>query len=272
MSRDSDSANLTPHDARLELDQVVVGYNGHTALDSVTLEILQGAQVAVVGPNGAGKSTLFKAIVGLLPLRSGSITIHGLPLGHHRHCVGYIPQREEVDWRFPVTVYDVVAMGRYGHTGWMKRLGRRDKKLIEKAMEQMGIARLARRSISDLSGGQQQRVFLARTLVQEPHILLMDEPFNGVDAPTQEATLSLIDQLKSEGISVLVATHDLNLAARRFEKILLINRHLVAYGPADQVFQPANIRAAFSSHALFMEGMMIVDECCPGDEHMEHTH
>jgi ABC-type Mn2+/Zn2+ transport system ATPase subunit len=272
MSRDKNSSKHTPDEARLELQDVIVGYNGHTALDSISLEVPQGAQVAVVGPNGAGKSTLFKAIVGLLPLRGGSIKIHNLPIGHHRHCVGYIPQREEVDWHFPVTVFDVVAMGRFGHTGWMRNLGQRDKQLIQRAMEQMGIAHLGKRAISDLSGGQQQRVFLARTLVQEPHILLMDEPFTGVDAPTQDATLALIDQLKQDGITVLVATHDLNLAASRFERVLLMNRSVIAYGPPAQVFQPENIRSAFASHALFMDGVLVIDECCPGDEHMGHTH
>lgn len=272
MSRDNKDSKVIPSDARLELQDVTVGYNGHTALDSITLEVPQGAQVAVVGPNGAGKSSLFKSIVGLLPLRSGAIKIHNLPLGHHRHCVGYIPQREEVDWRFPVTVFDVVAMGRFGHTGWMKTIGPRDKQLIRRSLEQMGISHLSNRSIGDLSGGQQQRVFLARTLVQEPHILLMDEPFTGVDAPTQEATLAVIDQLKHDGITVLVATHDLNQAASRFERVLLINRKVIAFGPPEEVFQPENIRAAFSSHALFMNGVMVVDECCPGDEQMEHRH
>jgi ABC-type Mn2+/Zn2+ transport system ATPase subunit len=223
----------------------------------------------VVGPNGAGKSTLFKAIVGLLPLKSGSILIHDLPLGHHRHCVAYVPQREQVDWRFPVTVRDVVMMGRFGHSGWFRRQTRYDREVVYHSLAQMGIESLAGRSIGELSGGQQQRVFLARALAQEPHLLLLDEPFTGVDAPTQETTLELLERLKAERISVLVSTHDLNMAARRFEQVLLLNHRLIAFGSPSEVFRPELIRRAFSSQALIMDGLVLVDECCPGDDQRE---
>jgi ABC-type Mn2+/Zn2+ transport system ATPase subunit len=272
MTRTHSDHHPVSSDARLEVQQVTVGYNGHKALSDVSFEVLPGAQVAVIGPNGAGKSTLFKAMVGLLPLQSGRIMIHDLPLGHHRHCVAYVPQREEVDWRFPVTVWDVVMMGRFGHTGWLNRPNKHDAEMVQASMQQMDIAALANRSIRDLSGGQQQRVFLARALAQEPHILLMDEPFTGIDAPTQEATLELLDRLNHDHITVMVSTHDLDMAARRFEQVLLLNRRLVAFGPAEQVFRPENLRQAFAGHALFMDGMMVVDECCPGDEHREHAH
>jgi ABC-type Mn2+/Zn2+ transport system ATPase subunit len=257
--------------ARLELDQVSAGYNGQTILQNVSFQVPHGGQVAVVGPNGAGKSTLFKALVGLLPLRSGRILIHGQPLGHHQDCVAYVPQREAVDWRFPVTVYDVVLMGRYGRLGWLRRAGPKDRAAVLHALDQMGIADLARRSISDLSGGQQQRVFLARALAQEPHILLMDEPFTGVDVTTQETTLALLEQLKDQRVTTLVSTHDLNMAAQRFESVLLLNRRLIAYGPPAEVFAPGNIRQAFSGQVLFMEGeAMVVDQCCPPDEAHDH--
>ena len=252
--------------ARLELDHVTVSYNGHPALDDVTFEVPHGAQVAVVGPNGAGKSTLFKALVGLLPLRRGSICIHGKGLGQHKDCVAYIPQREEVDWRFPVTVQDVVMMGRFGKVGWLNRPAVQDQAIVRRSLEQMGIQELASQPIGDLSGGQQQRVFLARALAQEPHILLMDEPFTAVDASTQEATLQLLQHLKQQQVTVLVSTHDLPMASERFEKVLLLNHRLVAYGTPAEVFVNANISAAFGHQVLYMDGAVIVDECCAPDE------
>jgi ABC-type Mn2+/Zn2+ transport system ATPase subunit len=264
---------ITSANSRLDISHVTVAYNGLPALEDLTFQVPQGGQVAVVGPNGAGKSTLFKALVGLIPVRSGEIFIHDLPLGAHQTCVAYVPQREEVDWRFPLTVTDVVMMGRYGHTGWLRGVSRRDQQVTARCLEQMGIAHLADRSIGDLSGGQQQRAFLARALAQEPHILLMDEPFTGVDAPTQEATLELLHQLRAQQVSVLVSTHDLNMAAQRFDQVLLLNRRLIAYGPPEQVFSPENIRAAFSKQALVIDGLMVVDECCPGDtEHRTSEH
>ena len=257
--------------ARLEMDHVTVVYDGEAALDDVTLQVPHGARVAVVGPNGAGKSTLFKAMVGLLPLRAGRVLIHCQPLGHHVDCVAYVPQREEVDWRFPVTVADVVMMGRYGRMGWLRRPTNADRAAVMRGLEQLNIAELADRPIGELSGGQQQRAFLARALAQEPHILLMDEPFTGVDVSTQEITLRLLEDLKRQSVTVLVSTHDLNMAAQRFETVLLINRRLIAFGPAAQVFTTANLSAAFSGQVMFIDGGVVVDQCCGPDEH-EHTH
>ncbi len=256
--------------ARLEFEHVTVSYNGRPVLEDISFEVPHGAQVAVVGPNGAGKSTLFKALVGLLPVRSGQIRIHNQPLGRHQDCVAYIPQREEVDWRFPVTVWDVVMMGRLGKFGWFGRYSRHDRQVVDHALAQLGIADLAKHAIGELSGGQQQRAFLARAIAQEPHILLMDEPFTGVDIRTQEATLQLLEELKSQKVTVLVSTHDLNMAAERFELTALLNRKLVAFGPAQQVFQPQNISAAFSQ-VIFVNGAAVVDDCCGGDD-PEHDH
>jgi ABC-type Mn2+/Zn2+ transport system ATPase subunit len=259
--------------ARLELEHISVGYNGGLILRDLSLSVPHGGQVAVVGPNGAGKSTLFKALVGLLPLRNGRIFIHGEPLGHHKDCVAYVPQREEVDWRFPVSVAEVVMMGRFARLGWMRRPDKSDHQAVSQALEQMKIADLATRPIGDLSGGQQQRVFLARALAQEPHILLMDEPFTGVDAATQEATLALLERLKLQGVTTLVSTHDLNMAAQRFETVLLINKGLVAYGPPEQALSAEAIQRAFGGQVLFLNGVAaIVDDCCPGDEHHHHEH
>lgn len=256
--------NSLTQPAYLAVENITVSYNGHPALSDVSFQVPQGTRVAVVGSNGAGKSTLFKALVGLLPLKSGHILIHGLSLGHHLDCVAYVPQREEVDWHFPVTVSDVVMMGRYGQLGWFKRPGKKDHIVVARSLEQMGIANLALQPIGDLSGGQQQRVFLARALAQEPHILLMDEPFTGIDASTQEATLMLLDELKRLQVTVMVSTHDLNLAGSRFDQVLLLNRHLIAYGTPTQVFTPANVTNAFGAHAIFLDGKsVVVDDCCP---------
>jgi ABC-type Mn2+/Zn2+ transport system ATPase subunit len=252
--------------ARLDIDHACISYDGTTVLDDLTFQIPHGAQVAVVGPNGAGKSTLFKALVGLLPLRSGRILVHGEPLGSHQDCVAYIPQREEVDWRFPVTVADVVMMGRFGRQGLLGRASKEDKAAVAHSLQQLGVADLAQRPIGELSGGQQQRVFLARALAQEPHILLMDEPFTGIDVTTQDAVLNVLDQLRSQDVTVLVSTHDLNLAAQRFDLVLLLNRRLVAYGPPAEVFMPDPVRRAFGGQALMLGGMVVVDQCCPPDE------
>ncbi|HWQ04707.1 MAG TPA: metal ABC transporter ATP-binding protein [Longilinea sp.] len=266
-----DNEFLNAGTARLEFENVMVAYNGHPILDDLSFEVPHGAQVAVVGPNGAGKSTLFKALVGLLPLRKGQIRIHGLPLGQHKDCVAYIPQREEVDWRFPVTVEEVVMMGRFNNFGWLGKPTGEDHAVVLQSMDQLGITKLAKRSIGELSGGQQQRVFLARALAQEPHILLMDEPFTGVDVSTQEATLALLDDLRTLSVTVMVSTHDLSMAAERFERILLLKRRLIAYGPREQVFTRENIGAAFGKQALILDNIVVVDHCCPDDEH-EHLH
>lgn len=251
---------------RLALTNVSAGYNGHRALQDLTFQVPHGGQVAVVGPNGAGKSTLFKILVGLLPLQSGEILIHGQALGKHKDCVAYVPQRSEVDWRFPISVKDVVMMGRYNRQGWLGRADKNDRYAVQHALEQIGIADLARHAIGDLSGGQQQRVFLARALAQRPHILLMDEPFTAVDAATQETTLALLDKLKAAQVTVLVSTHDLNMAAQRFELVLLLNQRLIAYGTPQQVLSQENIQQAFGKHALFVGDLAVVDECCPPAE------
>jgi len=253
--------------ARLDVENISVAYDGEPVLREITFQIPHGARVAVVGPNGAGKSTLFKALVGLLPVRAGKIFIHDLPLGHHLDCVAYLPQREEVDWHFPVTVRDVVLMGRFGHQKWLQHSGRADREVARKSLQQMDIADMADRSISELSGGQQQRVFLARALAQEPHIFLMDEPFTGVDATTQVATLALLDHLRQQKVTVLISTHDLNLAASRFDAVLLLNHRLIAFGEPKLVFTPENLAQAFGSQMLKLpDGTVLVDDCCPPEE------
>jgi len=251
-----------PH--RLEVQNISIGYGEKTVLHDLSFQVPHGSRVAVVGPNGAGKSTLFKALVGLLPLQKGRILIHGEALGTHQDCVAYVPQREEVDWRFPVTVNDVVMMGRFAQMGWLKRATQHDHDAVQKSLHQMGIADLADQSIGQLSGGQQQRAFLARAIAQEPHILLMDEPFTGVDVTTQEASLRLLDHLQEKEVTAIVSTHDLNLASSRFDLVLLVNHRLIAFGTPQAVFLKENLAQAFGNSLLVMEnGMMLVDECCP---------
>ncbi len=261
-ARSLESERLVKEPARLDLEGVSVAYNGHRVLTDITCQIPHGARVAVVGPNGAGKSTLFKALVGLIPIASGRILVHGLPLGQHLDCVAYVPQREEVDWRFPLTVLDVVSMGRFRQRPRFGRASDEDRDIVWHSLEQMAIADLAKRSISELSGGQQQRVFLARALAQKPHILLMDEPFTGVDATTQESTMVILEQIKAQAVTVMVSTHDLNMAAQRFELTLLINGHLIAYGPPADIFTPSVIGEAFGGQVFFMEEGFVVDRCC----------
>jgi ABC-type Mn2+/Zn2+ transport system ATPase subunit len=249
----------------LELRAVSVAYGGRLALESVTLSIPHGAQVAVVGPNGAGKSTLFKAMVGLLPLRSGEMLIHGSAPGECHDPIAYVPQREEVDWRFPVTVSDVVAMGRYGRRGWLRRLSAVDRQVVLHSLRQLGIADLAPRPIGELSGGQQQRAFLARALAQEPHVLLLDEPFTGVDVATREATLDLLTRLRDRSVTVLVSTHDLDLAAGRFDQVVLLNRRLISAGRPEEVFTQEHLQAAFGGQMVVVDGKtIVVDQCCGG--------
>jgi len=253
--------------ARLEIDHIRVRYGERIVLEDISFQVPHGHRIAVVGPNGAGKSTLFKAMVGLIPLSQGKILIHGRPLGDHRDCVAYVPQREEIDWKFPVTVADVVMMSRFGRYRGFRQPGRIDRDAVLRSLEELGMADMADRSIGDLSGGQQQRVFIARALAQEPHILLMDEPFAGVDVSTQEATLGLLDVLREKQVTVLVSTHDLELAANRFDQVLLLNQRLIAYGPAPDVFSTEHLRKAFSGQILQINGSIVVDQCCPPEEH-----
>ncbi len=204
--------------------------------------------------------------------------IHGRPPGDQADPVAYVPQREEVDWRFPVTVADVVMMGRYGRLGPLKRPQPADRGVVHDCLEQLGIADLAGRPIGELSGGQQQRVFLARALAQEPHVLLLDEPFTGVDVSAKEAVLELLARLRAQRITVLVSTHDMQTALQRFELVALLNGRLIAYGPPAEVFTPPHVTAAFGGQALFLDGMVVIDQCCPGhvgdgqDHRHEHDH
>jgi ABC-type Mn2+/Zn2+ transport system ATPase subunit len=236
----------------IHLDHVTVGYNGKPVLQDVTLDVTRGVRLAVLGPNGAGKSTLLKAIMGMLPLRAGHILIHGEPPRRRETHVAYVPQREAVDLRFPVTVRDVVAMGRYGRIGWLRLPGRADQLAVDQALQRLDLNDLAAIPIGDLSGGQLQRAFLARALAQEADILLLDEPFTGVDALTESALYALLDELRARDITVLVATHDLDKARSHFDDLLLVNGAVVVCGCADDVFQPEILRRVFGAQVTLM--------------------
>ncbi len=248
------AANTHVHSKHIaiHLDGASVGYNGQLALQDVTLDITRGLRLAVLGPNGAGKSTLFKAIMGLLPLHSGHILIHGEPPQRRQADVAYVPQREEIDIRFPVSVRDVVMMGRYGRIGWLKRPSRADWQAVDQVMQRLDILDLADKPLGELSGGQMQRTFLARALAQDAGILLLDEPFTGVDAPTENAIYVLLDDLKSRGVTVLLATHDLDKALSHFDDLLLVNGSVVACGCAEDVFRPELLRRAFGAQVTLM--------------------
>lgn len=244
-----------------------VRYESGYALDRVSFEVYKGERLAVVGPNGAGKSTLFKVIAGILPPTGGRIEIYGGAPGEHI-CVAYVPQRSVVDWRFPVTVYDVVMMGRVGRIGLLRRPRREDHEKVRQALERVGLSNLAMRQIAQLSGGQQQRMFLARALAQEAELMLLDEPFTGLDLPAQNEILALLEQLQGEGITIMVSLHDLNLAAQQFTRILLLNRTLIALGAPQDVLNTQTLLAAYGGHLHILSepsgNLVLGDTCCEG--------
>lgn len=224
--------------APLTVSGITVAYQRKAVVEDVSFTLPEGKLVALIGPNGAGKSTLLKAVLGLVPSISGSVAIYGDTYKKMRSRVGYVPQRESVDWDFPTDALDVVMMGRYGHLGWIKRPGRKEKELAMSTLDKVGMADFARRQISQLSGGQQQRVFLARALVQEADLYFMDEPFAGVDAATEKAIIALLSELKRAGKTVLVVHHDLSTVEEYFDHVLLLNKKLIAAGPVETTFTP----------------------------------
>ena len=229
----------------LDVHDVTVAYHRRPVLWDVDLTIAEPGLIGIVGPNGAGKSTLIKAILGLVPLASGRVSVFGQPVDRQRRRIGYVPQRESVDWDFPVSVLDVVLMGTYGRLGWFRRPGRRERTWALECLRQVGLADLARQQIGQLSGGQQQRTFLARALAQEADLYFMDEPMAGVDAATEHVIFSLLGELRGQGKTVLVVHHDLRTVPDYFEQVVLLNMRLVASGPTEQVFTRANLQKAY---------------------------
>jgi manganese/zinc/iron transport system ATP- binding protein len=238
--------------AALDVADLTVSYQHKPVLRRVNVEVKVGELIAVVGPNGAGKSTFLKAVLGLVPLDAGQIRVLGQPIERSRRRVAYVPQTDGADWDFPVSVREVVLMGRYGRLGLLGRPSRRDGELVEGALRTVGMAEYAERHIRQLSGGQQQRVFLARALAQEAEVLLLDEPFAGVDARTEEAIFELMGRFSRAGKTLVVVNHNLQVADR-FGRILLLNQVVVAYGRPGEVMTVDNLRRAYGGRISFLE-------------------
>lgn len=232
----------------ISLDDISVRYNnGHTALYDVSLQLQGGTTCALVGINGSGKSTLFKVLMGLIKPQTGHVKLCDLPITQalKKNLVAYVPQSEEVDWQFPVSVLDVVMMGRYGHMNFLRRPKPKDYQKIDEAMSRVQINHLANRQISELSGGQKKRVFLARALAQESKILLLDEPFTGVDVKTEKAIMNLLDELRQEGHLILTSTHNLGTVPEFCDQVIMINRTILAMGSTKSTFTQANLEKVF---------------------------
>lgn len=229
----------------LKVEDLTIAYHKQAVVESVSFNVPEGKLIGIVGPNGAGKSTLIKGILELVPRLSGNVMINGQSYKAMRKMVGYVPQRESVDWDFPTNAIDVVTMGRYGHLGWLKRPGKAEKAKAMECLEKVGMAEFATRQISQLSGGQQQRIFLARALAQEADLYFMDEPFVGVDAATERAIIQLLMELKRKGKTVLVVHHDLSTVEDYFDWTLLLNQKLMDIGPTKAVFTKDNLQKTY---------------------------
>lgn len=254
----------------VEVQGLSVVLDGKTALEGVTFQLRAGDLLAVVGPNGAGKTTLLRVLSGTLPPTAGEVRIFGGRPVRHR-CLAYLPQRLEVDLRFPVTVGDVVLMGRTGLLGPLRRPGRGDRERVARALDLVGISPLARRPIGELSGGERQRMFLARALAQEASVLLLDEPLAGLDAPSQAGLLQLLGALRGEGITALVALHELDLAQAHFPLALLLRVRALGFGPPREVFTPDRLREAYGEGLRLLETpsgpVALGESCCGGEGH-----
>ncbi len=259
-----------PHDpaaAVLELEDVELRYGAVRVLEHITLRIAAGERMAVIGPNGAGKSTLFRSIAGLLSPTAGRIRVGGSQPGLHT-CIAYLAQRSEVDWQFPVTVGDAVLMGRIERVGFFRRASREDRSIAADCLATVGLTDLSHRQIGELSGGQQQRMFIARALAQEAGIMLMDEPFAALDAPARDDIFAILDRLREKRVAVLVALHDLQLAAERFDRVLLLNKKIIACGAAHQALTPETLGEAYGGRLHLVHTadghLVFADTCCEG--------
>jgi manganese/zinc/iron transport system ATP- binding protein len=248
----------------LHVEDLTVAYHGEPVLWDIDINIPPGMMAAIVGPNGAGKSTLIKAVLDLVPTAAGHVTIFGRPYTEQRRRVAYVPQRTAVDWDFPTTALDVVMMGRYGHLGWFRRPGRQTRDEAIAALEEVGLADLAHRQISQLSGGQQQRLFLARALVQQADVYFLDEPMAGVDATTERAIIALLKQLRDRGRTLVVVHHDLQTVREYFDWLVLLNVRVIAQGTVDEAYTADNLRRAYGGQISLLRGTTFEAE--PGPE------
>jgi manganese/iron transport system ATP-binding protein len=271
------SGRRDPHMAGkpiLEATHLNVRYDGRSALEDISFSLVGGERVALVGPNGAGKSTLFKVIAGVMSATSGDLNIYGKSPGVHV-CIAYVPQRSQVDWNFPVSVADVVMMGRIGKLGLLRWPSKKDWRYVHQALEAVGLGDLSGRQISELSGGQQQRVFIARALAQEAELLLMDEPLTGLDLSSQQGLFDILDDLRQRGVTIMVATHDLDQAAEHFDRVMLLNRRLLGFGRPGDVFTPERLVEAYGGRLRLLssgDGLLaLADTCCDDGQH-DHAH
>lgn len=239
--------------APLSVKGLSVAYQKKPVLRNVSFEVTEGELIGVIGPNGAGKSTLMKASLGLIPSIAGEVLVYGKPYKQQRKLIGYVPQRESVDWDFPTNALDVVLMGRYGHLGWFRRPGAKEKAQAMECLAKVGMADFAGRQISQLSGGQQQRVFLARALAQDAKLYFMDEPFAGVDAATEKAIITLLQELKKQGKTVIVVHHDLATVQDYFDSVLLLNVELQAFGPTAETFTQERLQQTYGGRLAFLD-------------------
>ena len=257
---------------------VTAGYGRRVALSDVTLEVQPGSLLAVIGPNGAGKSTLLKLIAGLVKPEAGQVTVLGGPPGARARSIAYLPQAEAVDWEFPVTVGEVVLMGRYARLGFLHEPGRRDREAVAAALAKVGMADSVDRQIGALSGGQRRRVFLARAIAADPELYLLDEPVTGVDARTQEDLMDVLEAEVAAGKTVVATTHDLMAAAQRFHQAALLNGRLVAQGPASLVLDQRLLAETYGGRVLILPGdgdgeRLVIDDAHhhddapPGERH-----
>ncbi len=229
----------------IEVEDMTVAYEKKPVLWDIDLKIPKGVLMAIVGPNGAGKSTLIKAMLDLVKPISGKVLFNGADYHSQRRYIGYVPQRESVDWDFPTSVFDVVLMGTYGQIGWIKRPGRKEKEKALDAIKKVGMEEFIARQISQLSGGQQQRVFLARALVQDADIYFMDEPLQGVDARTEKAIIRILKELRTNGKTVVVVHHDLQTVQEYFDWVTLLNTKIIKYGRVEEVFNEDNLKITY---------------------------
>lgn len=244
----------------LDVMNVTVAYHKKPVLSDISFTVPKGKLIGIIGPNGAGKSTLLKAILGLIPKASGIVKIFDQAYNPKSKLVGYVPQRGSVDWDFPTNALDVVLMGRYGHIGWFKRPSATDVEIAKQCLRKVGMEEFANRQISQLSGGQQQRVFLARALAQDAEIYFMDEPFVGVDAATEKAIITLLNELKSSGKTVLVVHHDLQTVTEYFDWTILLNMRLIESGPVEEVFTIENLQKTYGGKLAFLNNSLMLEQ------------
>ena len=237
----------------LVVEDLTVAYHRKPVIWDVGFDVKAGSLVGVVGPNGAGKSTLLKACMDLIPVASGRVRVFGESYKSNRHRVGYVPQRESVDWDFPVSALDVVTMGLYREIGWFRPVRSKHRQQAREALEQVGLSDLENRQISQLSGGQQQRTFLARALVQNADLYFMDEPFAAVDAATEKAIVEILLSMKQQGKTAIVIHHDLQTVAEYFDHVVLLNMRVVAAGPTDTVFTSENLHKTYGGRLTLLD-------------------